>query len=125
MGELRHVAPHLGFQVKTGLHLRFLLYLRPKIAKVDRCAVPIGCRKIFHLRVQIGGGQVERDGTIVQKRDAMHQFNLLRAQVQQRVQDRLVALRGVLGDGLVGLAALVDDEVNVRLLHPQQVEPDV
>ncbi len=55
----------------------------------------------------------------------MDELDVFGLQIEQRVDDGLVAGRGLLWYRLVGLAVLVDDEVNARLLHAQEVEADV
>ena len=111
--------------MQAGLRLRLLRDLRHQVAQVDRGPIAVRLHQVVHLRVQVVRRQVERDGAIVHLRQPMHQLHILRLQVEQRIHHRLVRLRGLARYGLVGLALLVDDQVHLRLFHPQQIQPDV
>ncbi len=78
----------------------------------------------MHIHGKIVRGQVKRNGFIVQQHDAVGQFHLACLQIQQRVQHRLIAGAFRLRYRLVGGAVLIDDQVNVRLVHMQQRKRD-
>ena len=123
--QLRHVAPELSLQVQFRLRLRRRLHLRPQIVQVDRHPVPVVRRQILHLRLQIARRQVKRNRPVVHDSQSVHQLHFLRLQIQQRVLERGRTRARMLRNRLVRLPVLIDDQVHMRLFHPQQVQPDM
>ena len=124
-GKGGHVAADLGFEVERGLGLGLLGHLGAQVAQVDRRAVAVGGAAVLDGGVEVGGGKTEGDGAVVDEGDAVDELDFFRLQVEKRVLQRLGGGRGVPRDRLVGLAVLVDEEVDGGLLDAQQGEPDV
>ena len=123
--ELGHVAADLGFEVEGGFGLGLLGHLRAEIAEIDGGAVTVGGAEVLDGGVEVGGGEVEGDGPVVDQRDSVHELYLLGFEVEEGVLQGLGAGGGVFGDGLVGFAVFVDDEVDAGGFDAEEGEADV
>ncbi len=118
LGELGHVAADLGFEMQAGLGFRLLGHLGAEVAEIQGGTVTIGRAEILDGGVEVGGGEVEGDGAVVDEGYAVDELYLLGPEVEEGILNGLSRGRGVFGDGLVGLALFVDDEVDAGLFDP-------
>ncbi len=116
------VAAEFQIQVQLGVLKGLFGDLCLQIGEVDVDTVPVGFGQVLHAGVQVLGRDVERNGAVVDEDQAVGKLDLFGLQVQKRVLDGLGAGRSLLRNGLVGLAVLVDDQVRMWLLHPQEVQ---
>ena len=117
------IASQLYSKVQSRLCLRLGLRPRPQIVHPQRNSIAVRRPQIAHLRVQVPRRHIERNRAIVHQRHAIHQLNLPRAQVQQRVRHWFLAHLGMFRRWRVRLAILVHHQVQLRPLHPQQLQP--
>ena len=79
----------------------------------------------MHLRIQIPRRQIERNRAIVQQRNTIRHHHLLRLQIQQRIGHRRLARVRMLRLRLIRLPILIDDQMKLRMVNPQIVQPDM
>ena len=120
--QLRHVAAQLHLHVQPRLHLGLRHHARAQIGKIDRDAVAIARGDVVHLCVEILRCGIKRNRAIVYDCEPIRQLNLAGLQIEQCVLHRFGARARVLGNGLIRVAVLVDDQVKVRLFHTQIVQ---
>jgi hypothetical protein len=79
----------------------------------------------MHLGVEVLRGEIERNGSIVDDGKPIRQLDLIGLEIEQHILRGSRAGALVLRHRLVGLAILVDDEVNMRLLDAEIIHPNV